>query len=137
MLLSLLETILVTYLMEKDSQEKLKLGDDWEDKQEKVKINNSNTGETEFSQYRINDLSDYLNYYLKLIDVSWLHRPSNLNILNISCIIFHTFPINLSLNLDFSLTSQQIFNVIECFLMLVNILCNCEACSLLSLTPAL
>ncbi|XP_062298246.1 5-hydroxytryptamine receptor 3A-like [Scomber scombrus] len=43
MLLSLLETIFVTYLMEKDSQSKLRIGDDWEDKQEKVKIDNSNT----------------------------------------------------------------------------------------------
>ncbi|KAM7381338.1 hypothetical protein PAMA_012273 [Pampus argenteus] len=43
MLLSLLETILVTYLMEKDSQEKLRLKDNWEDKQEKVKINNCKT----------------------------------------------------------------------------------------------
>ncbi|XP_018521203.2 5-hydroxytryptamine receptor 3A-like [Lates calcarifer] len=45
MLLSLLETIFVTYLMEVDSasQEKLKLEDDREDEQEKGKINNSNT----------------------------------------------------------------------------------------------
>ncbi len=49
MLLSLLETILVTYLMEKDSasQEQLRLRDDWEDKQEKVEIDNCNTGETQ------------------------------------------------------------------------------------------
>ncbi|XP_029312693.1 5-hydroxytryptamine receptor 3A-like [Cottoperca gobio] len=47
MLLSLLETILVTYLMEKDSasSEKLRLRDELEDKQEKVKINNCNTVE--------------------------------------------------------------------------------------------
>ncbi|KAM9336929.1 5-hydroxytryptamine receptor 3A-like [Symphorus nematophorus] len=47
MLLSLLETILVTYLMEKDSasQKKLRLRDDSEDKQEKVKIDNCNTEE--------------------------------------------------------------------------------------------
>ncbi|XP_068439875.1 5-hydroxytryptamine receptor 3A-like [Clinocottus analis] len=47
MLLSLLETILVTYLMEKDSasQEKLKLKDDREDKQETVKTKNCNTEE--------------------------------------------------------------------------------------------
>ncbi|XP_070783693.1 5-hydroxytryptamine receptor 3A-like [Enoplosus armatus] len=47
MLLSLLETILVTYLMEKDSasQEKLRQTDNWEDKQEKVKIDNCNTEE--------------------------------------------------------------------------------------------
>ncbi|XP_049420092.1 5-hydroxytryptamine receptor 3A-like [Epinephelus fuscoguttatus] len=47
MLLSLLETILVTYLMEKDSatQEGLRLRDDWEDKQEKVKKDNCNTEE--------------------------------------------------------------------------------------------
>ncbi|KAI3365102.1 hypothetical protein L3Q82_010212 [Scortum barcoo] len=45
MLLSLLETILVTYLMERDSasQEQLRLRDDWEDKQETVEIDNSNT----------------------------------------------------------------------------------------------
>lgn len=49
MLLSLLETILVTYLMEKDSasQEQLRLLDNWEDKQEKVEIDNCNTGETQ------------------------------------------------------------------------------------------
>ncbi|XP_031698695.1 5-hydroxytryptamine receptor 3A-like [Anarrhichthys ocellatus] len=43
MLLSLLETILVTYLMEKDSasQEKLRLRDDRDDKQETVKIENT------------------------------------------------------------------------------------------------
>ncbi|XP_044033749.1 5-hydroxytryptamine receptor 3A-like [Siniperca chuatsi] len=47
MLLSLLETILVTYLMEKDSAslEKLRLRGDWEDRQEKVKIDNYNTEE--------------------------------------------------------------------------------------------
>ncbi|XP_042363277.1 5-hydroxytryptamine receptor 3A-like [Plectropomus leopardus] len=47
MLLSLLETILVTYLMEKDSesQEKLWLRDNWEEQQEKLKINNGNTEE--------------------------------------------------------------------------------------------
>ncbi|XP_054454298.1 5-hydroxytryptamine receptor 3A-like [Anoplopoma fimbria] len=47
MLLSLLETILVTYLMEKDSvsQEKLRLRDDREDKQETVKHQNCNTEE--------------------------------------------------------------------------------------------
>lgn len=48
MLLSLLETILVTYLMEIDSasQEKLRISDDWEEsKQEKEKVKNSNTGE--------------------------------------------------------------------------------------------
>ncbi|XP_059180018.1 5-hydroxytryptamine receptor 3A-like [Centropristis striata] len=43
MLLSLLETILVTYLMEKDSQEKLRLRDNLEDKQ--VKNDNCNTEE--------------------------------------------------------------------------------------------
>ncbi|XP_070708439.1 5-hydroxytryptamine receptor 3A-like [Pempheris klunzingeri] len=44
MLLSLLETILVTYLMEKDaaSQEKLRLKGEREDKQEKVKMDNCN-----------------------------------------------------------------------------------------------
>ncbi|KAK9530156.1 hypothetical protein VZT92_011678 [Zoarces viviparus] len=43
MLLSLLETILVTYLMEKDSasQEKLRLRDDRDDKHETVKIENT------------------------------------------------------------------------------------------------
>ncbi len=47
MLLSLLETILVTYLMEKDSasQKKFLLRDDCKDKQEIVKTNNHNTGE--------------------------------------------------------------------------------------------
>uniref|UniRef100_A0A8C3AVW8 Si:dkey-49c17.4 n=1 Tax=Cyclopterus lumpus TaxID=8103 RepID=A0A8C3AVW8_CYCLU len=43
MLLSVLETILVTYLMEKDSQEKLGLSDDREVQREAVK--NRNTGE--------------------------------------------------------------------------------------------
>lgn len=47
MLLSLLETILVTYLMEKNSQEKLGLRDDSEDKQEKVKIDNCSAGESQ------------------------------------------------------------------------------------------
>ncbi|XP_068439865.1 5-hydroxytryptamine receptor 3A-like [Clinocottus analis] len=48
MLLSLLETILVTYLMEKDSasQEKLKLKNNREDKQETVKTKNCNTEDT-------------------------------------------------------------------------------------------
>ncbi|XP_067432646.1 5-hydroxytryptamine receptor 3A-like [Thunnus thynnus] len=45
MLLSLLETILVTYLMEKDSQEKLRLREDWEAKQEKDQVDNCNTDE--------------------------------------------------------------------------------------------
>lgn len=49
MLLSLLETILVTYLMEQDdaSQEKLRLRDNCEDKQEKVQVYDCNTGETQ------------------------------------------------------------------------------------------
>ncbi|KAE8284220.1 5-hydroxytryptamine receptor 3A [Larimichthys crocea] len=47
MLLSLLETILVTYLMEQDdaSQEKLRLRDNCEDKQEKVQVYDCNTEE--------------------------------------------------------------------------------------------
>ncbi|XP_039991845.1 5-hydroxytryptamine receptor 3A-like [Xiphias gladius] len=47
MLLSLLETILVTYLMEIDfgSHDKLELKDNWEEKQEKVKIDDCNTEE--------------------------------------------------------------------------------------------
>ncbi|XP_008294211.1 5-hydroxytryptamine receptor 3A-like [Stegastes partitus] len=42
MLLSLLETILVTYLMEKESQDKLRLKDDGEGKEEKVKTDDCN-----------------------------------------------------------------------------------------------
>ncbi|XP_067345193.1 uncharacterized protein [Channa argus] len=45
MLLNLLVTILVMYLMEKDSQNMLKLKDESEDKQEKVHIPNCNTGD--------------------------------------------------------------------------------------------
>ncbi|XP_045923925.1 5-hydroxytryptamine receptor 3A-like [Micropterus dolomieu] len=47
MLLSLLETILVTYLMEKDSAtlEKLRLRDDWEDKHDKAETVKCNTEE--------------------------------------------------------------------------------------------
>ncbi|XP_072230043.1 5-hydroxytryptamine receptor 3A-like [Leuresthes tenuis] len=42
MLLSLLETILVTYLMEKQSQDKARLQGDWEDKRKQVNTENSN-----------------------------------------------------------------------------------------------
>uniref|UniRef100_UPI0037E88E41 5-hydroxytryptamine receptor 3A-like n=1 Tax=Semicossyphus pulcher TaxID=241346 RepID=UPI0037E88E41 len=47
MLLSLLETITVTYLIEKDSayQEKLQLRDDWEDQKEKVQTEDCTTEE--------------------------------------------------------------------------------------------
>ncbi|XP_041670770.1 5-hydroxytryptamine receptor 3A-like [Cheilinus undulatus] len=47
MLLSLLETILVTYLIEKDlaSREKVRLRDNWQDKTERVKMQECNTGE--------------------------------------------------------------------------------------------
>lgn len=46
MLLSLLETILVTYIMEKACQEQLRLRDHLEDKQEEVETDDFNTGET-------------------------------------------------------------------------------------------
>lgn len=51
MLLSLLETILVTYLMEKSSpyQEKFRLRGDHEDTQEKAKTDNCNKGETQIT----------------------------------------------------------------------------------------
>lgn len=53
MLLSLLETILITYMMEKDlaSQEKLRLKEDKEAKEENVEADTFNTGETHTSVY--------------------------------------------------------------------------------------
>ena len=65
MLLSLLETILVTYLMEKSSpyQEKFRLRGDHEDTQEKEKNDNCNKGETH--------IIDNSTFHRNLSDAPW------------------------------------------------------------------
>lgn len=75
MLLSLLETILVTYLMEKDSasQEKLRLMER-EDKQEYVKTDNSNTGETQ-----ITDANQMLHEWESMSIILKALKPNFLN----------------------------------------------------------
>lgn len=48
MLLSLLETILVTYLIDKDSEDELSLCDSGEEKNKQIKTKDCSTGETPY-----------------------------------------------------------------------------------------
>jgi len=72
MLLSLLETILVTYLMEKQSQDKARLQGDWEDKRKQVNTENTNAGKSHISRLpsiNIVVLSHVINLYDGSIDL--------------------------------------------------------------------
>uniref|UniRef100_A0A3Q3QS10 Uncharacterized protein n=1 Tax=Monopterus albus TaxID=43700 RepID=A0A3Q3QS10_MONAL len=86
MLLSLIETILVTYLMEAESasQEKLKFKDDCEDKGEKVRTDNCSAGETHHRHEQGSQTFAYVTKEVPLCQSSLKELQKTLN-LHLGC----------------------------------------------------